>query len=467
MGPSVPFSLCDYRLVAPIGEGNAGSVYSARSASEAGDARPSLAAKIIRRSKVSDVTRREVAIHFELCHRNIAKLRRVALATDTLTAQPALALILDYAPAGDMFTEVAAAGSFSPPVLRKRLLDIATGLRYLHQRHIVHLDVKLENIVICNSSTAQLIDFGCARHMPPHSHSQSHSNSHINSSSSPSNFASCNGLGGTLHYLSPEAVANDNDVDASYAMDAWALGVVAYTALVGNYPFSATVSDKARKGEQGGEEEEEEEERQVKKRILQSRPHAVPASMAIPADLQRIVTGLLEKDPAKRMTIEQVITILQQTAATTTTSLRMSRYAHLLAGSRRQRQPHRYQYQPQPQACVKSSVTSTTCAQERERSPSPSGPADADFALCPKACRACDTCRKQTLQSALEVVDTVLRSVGRREPRAQKAVKESLSRVGSIVSNCSSSSVGSSSDTAPQHVAVPRHPVVNVVEKAF
>eukprot|EP00177_Eucheuma_denticulatum_P003908 GFKZ01007065.1.p1 GENE.GFKZ01007065.1~~GFKZ01007065.1.p1 ORF type:complete len:383 (+),score=49.29 GFKZ01007065.1:323-1471(+) len=329
-----------YDLLKVLGQGTAGTVYLARCTPTS----QHVAIKLIPASKVRTTVRREVSHHLPQQHPNIMPLHAVTYA-HIPHKPPSLALVMDYAPAGDMFDEVASAAPLSPRLLRRRLFDIATALHHLHQQNIAHLDVKLENVVITPSNTAQLIDFGCARRM----------------SSKPDPDTP---LGGTLQYIPPEVV-EDASYPPSATSDAWALGVLAYTALSGSYPFngaSANASDA-------------ENDRFTRRRIRFSRPHRLPAAIDLPSDLRNIIYGLLEKDPAKRMTIPQVLAELQR--ASSVSRPRMSQRG-VMAGK----------------------VTS-------RRPPSPSSTVDADFGGV-----SCTT-RKQTIEEALRVVDAIQRSRAR------------------------------------------------------
>ncbi|PXF48106.1 CBL-interacting protein kinase 31 [Gracilariopsis chorda] len=290
MSQLLPHSVPGYIIERPLGEGTAGVVYKARPTAHSSHPLPSnVAIKVIPRSKVREAVRREVALHLTLRHPNIARLYHVApvnLRTQrhshSTASQLALALVMDYASPGDMFNEVASAAALPAPLLRRRLRHICQALHHLHSNNIVHLDLKLENVVISNSSTAQLIDFGCARRIDEHRH--------------PSLPVQ---VSGTLHYLPPELLDNPALPPAT-SSDAWSLGVLAYTALSGIYPFNG-----ARRGFS-----EEQTDAATRRRIRNAPPHRIPSHIHVPSDLRTIIDGLLDKNPATRITIPQVIQIL-------------------------------------------------------------------------------------------------------------------------------------------------------------
>lgn len=337
--PRTPqYTVDGYDLLQVIGEGTAGTVYLARSHQSSSN----VAIKLVPSSKVRDAVRREVAIHIQQSHPNILPLHAVTLAR-THHASPALALAMSHATMGDMFGEIAASGGLPPRTLRRRLRDVAAALGHLHQQKIVHLDVKLENVVISSTSTAQLIDFGCARCI---------GDKHA-----------CNApLGGTLQYIPPEVVA-DASCPPATTSDAWALGVLAYTALFGCYPFNGATTAGT----------DLENDSATRHRILSNPPHTIPSHVDLPPDLHRIIFGLLEKNPSKRMTISEVIAELERSESS------------VLA---RSRIPYR----------ARIKTFDSNCPSRRSRSPA--GPADADFSPC--VCQ-----EKQSVEAALHVVDTV------------------------------------------------------------
>lgn len=100
--------------------------------------------------------------------------------------------------------------------LAKRLFfQVCQGLRYLHERHIVHRDIKLENLLMDDSGTVKIIDFGFSTVVPPGKKLK----------------IFC----GTPSYMAPEIVARKEY--SGFCADIWAQGVLLYALLCGSFPF--------------------------------------------------------------------------------------------------------------------------------------------------------------------------------------------------------------------------------------
>jgi serine/threonine-protein kinase len=98
--------------------------------------------------------------------------------------------------------------------------DVAAGLAYAHEAGLVHRDIKPDNVLLTNSGTAVIADFGIARAV--------------------SGYASATGVDmtiGTPQYISPEQ-AQGRPMDGR--SDLYALGVLLYKSTTGEVPFRST-----------------------------------------------------------------------------------------------------------------------------------------------------------------------------------------------------------------------------------
>ena len=110
-----------------------------------------------------------------------------------------------------------------PPLatVRSMLREVADALAYAHARHVVHRDVKPDNILVERATGKVLVsDFGIAR-----------------AAEGDSRLTVTGATVGTPAYMSPEQAMGDRAVDAR--ADIYALGVVGYQMLAGALPFQA------------------------------------------------------------------------------------------------------------------------------------------------------------------------------------------------------------------------------------
>lgn len=172
--------------------------------------------------------RREVRILKQLgFHKNLAKVHGV------YESPMNIHIVSEVLAGGDLFNYLNAIDFVQQDeeVTRKAVAALLGVVQFCHDKNIVHLDIKLENIMLRRANKGLdpdelvLIDFGHARDMPKEVHPHS----------------SCGFPTGTLRrpvgspsYTAPEVVLETTYSERS---DAWALGVVTYVLLQGYLPF--------------------------------------------------------------------------------------------------------------------------------------------------------------------------------------------------------------------------------------
>ena len=98
--------------------------------------------------------------------------------------------------------------------------ELVEGISYCHAKNIVHRDIKMENILIDDSKKVKIIDFGFSIVTEPDK--------------------KLNIFCGTPSYMAPEIVSKINYKGTP--ADIWALGILLFALLTGNFPFRGSTS---------------------------------------------------------------------------------------------------------------------------------------------------------------------------------------------------------------------------------
>ena len=116
--------------------------------------------------------------------------------------------------------------------VRSILEQIAIGLRAFHRQEMLHQDIRPENIMIDETGTVKIIDFGSTRVA-----GLSETNSSLNKDE----------MLGTLQYSAPEYFLGEPGTPRS---DMFSLGVIAYQMLSGRLPYGTSVARSTTKAAQ-------------------------------------------------------------------------------------------------------------------------------------------------------------------------------------------------------------------------
>lgn len=219
-----------YKLLHQVGEGKTGQVFiaarlgGARASWRASGANAAeeVAVKIVTREYLStknriDALREELAALAHVKHPSALRL------LDVFEEDDRVAIVTELARGGEVLSAICSDRG-SP--LREGdvagiVHELLQVLAYLHARGITHRDVKVENIM-CRTSNLHdgivLIDFGLA---------------HRGRIGRPE----MTGMNGTPHYMAPEMFVKNEFYGCE--IDLWAVGIVTYILLFGQYPFDA------------------------------------------------------------------------------------------------------------------------------------------------------------------------------------------------------------------------------------
>ena len=265
-----------YEVVALIGKGGMGEVYSAR------DARLGrhVALKILPPEFTADPDRvqrfeREARVLAAVNHPHIATIHGIEDAEDTS------ALVMELVD-GETLADRIARGALPVPTAVALAGQISDALDAAHERGIIHRDLKPSNVKVTSAGTVKVLDFGLAK-SDPDSRPGAADGTHGTAGATGLTTIGETGPGvllGTAAYMSPEQ-ARGHAVDKR--TDIWAFGCVLFEMLTGRSPFArATVPD-------------------TMAAVLEHEPDWASIPKSTPQPVMRVLRACLEKDPRRRL----------------------------------------------------------------------------------------------------------------------------------------------------------------------
>uniref|UniRef100_A0AAR2KH29 Protein kinase domain-containing protein n=1 Tax=Pygocentrus nattereri TaxID=42514 RepID=A0AAR2KH29_PYGNA len=220
-----------------------------------------VAIKIVNREKLSESVlmkvEREIAILKLIEHPHVLKLH------DVYENNKYLYLVLEHVSGGELFDYLVKKGRLTPKEARKFFRQIISALDFCHNHSICHRDLKPENLLLDEKNNIRIADFGMASLQVGDSLLET----------------SC----GSPHYACPEVIRGEK-YDGRRA-DVWSCGVILFALLVGALPFD---HDNLRQLLE-----------KVKSGVFHM-PHFIPP------DCQALLRGMIEVDPEKRLTLEEI-----------------------------------------------------------------------------------------------------------------------------------------------------------------
>ena len=173
---------------------------------------------------------------------------------------------------------------FPEEVVQYLMKQIVSGINYLHKRHILHRDIKLDNILVnfendedkrnknMLKAKVKIIDFGFARHLNPSQLAFSTLGSPINMDP------------GILRKLNK--MENSRDYGYDEKADIWSLGTICYEMLIGKCTFDAeSMKELVYKVEKGN--------------------YFLPTNLS--KEAVSFLNGMLQYDSKKRLNSEQLM----------------------------------------------------------------------------------------------------------------------------------------------------------------
>uniref|UniRef100_A0A8C7J402 Serine/threonine-protein kinase PLK n=1 Tax=Oncorhynchus kisutch TaxID=8019 RepID=A0A8C7J402_ONCKI len=221
------------------------------------------AVKVIPQSRVSKPHQREkitneIELHKTLHHKHVVKF------SHHFEDQDNIYIFLELCSRKSLAHIWKARHTLTDPEVRYYLRQIISGLKYLHNRGILHRDLKLGNFFVNENMELRLGDFGLAAKLEPVEQRKKT-------------------ICGTPNYLAPEVLNRQGHGTES---DIWSLGCVMYTLMCGNPPFETLDLKETYK-------------------CIKEVKYNLPSTLSPAA--QKLISGILQKNPSDRLTLDQIL----------------------------------------------------------------------------------------------------------------------------------------------------------------
>ncbi len=261
----------DYELIRELGRGGFGVVYEARHTKRGnrvalktlptgGDGQDINAERLHR-------FRREFRSLSEINHPNLVGMQSLEVDGSQWF------FTMDLIEGVNFLAYVGRGPNLDEPRLRESLRQLANGIVALHNQRVLHRDLKPSNVMVDADGRVIILDFGLIAELEQRTDQ---------TASAPSRqFA------GTPRYAAPEQAFGQR----STATDWYAFGTMLYEALTGDAPFSGTHAEV----------------------LIRKQNEDAPSLSGRddrPEDLARLADSLLQRDPERRPTAEDIASVL-------------------------------------------------------------------------------------------------------------------------------------------------------------
>ncbi|KAI5639328.1 protein kinase domain-containing protein [Phthorimaea operculella] len=251
-----------YVVTEKLGSGSYSTVYKAYT--KVG-ARTTVAIKCVDKSRVKhsgsaiDNLITEIRLLKTLSHPHIVQMREFTWDDRNIY------IIMEYCCGGDLSKYIHKAGRVPEKKVLYFLQQLASALKFLREKGVVHMDLKPHNLLLHKDNGKYILkvaDFGFAQHMSEET-------------------KQC--IRGSPLYMAPEMLCGEYDA----RVDIWSVGVIMYECLFGRAPYSSNTF------------------KELVEKIQKRAPVEIPRNSSISPGCLDLLTRLLQHDPNKRISYEE------------------------------------------------------------------------------------------------------------------------------------------------------------------
>lgn len=201
-----------YDFVSELGQGGFASVFHVRRQSDNKD----FALKVVPQEALQNENFKakhfaEIEIQSKMDHKNIVK------SFDHFKDENNTYILMELFSKGSVKNYLYRKGALTENEASKIIKSVCQGVKYCHENHIIHRDLKLDNFMIADDGDIKIIDFGI---------------SEIIKDNKKKDFV----FAGTPMYMGPEVIGLQK---YGYQVDIWAIGICTFELLTGHPPFEA------------------------------------------------------------------------------------------------------------------------------------------------------------------------------------------------------------------------------------
>ncbi|KAL5504915.1 hypothetical protein ACEPAH_7578 [Sanghuangporus vaninii] len=201
---------------------------------------------------------REIHHHRRLHHPHVCKLYEVIATESTIW------LVTELCSGGELFDYLAEKGRLSEDESKTIFGQLCLAVAYIHEKSVVHRDLKLENVLLDERCRVKLGDFGFTREFE--------------------RGALLDTYCGTTGYAAPEMLLGKKYLGPE--VDIWSMGIILYCLLTGTLPF------------------DDDDESIMREKIIIGE---FDNPDWLSADARDLLAHILQHDPSKRLTIPQIL----------------------------------------------------------------------------------------------------------------------------------------------------------------
>ena len=171
---------------------------------------------------------------------------------------------MEYAEGGELFEFIVKNQRVPEKQAANFLLQILSGIDYIHQLRVVHRDLKPENLLFDSNFNIKIVDFGLSNTYLPEQQLKT----------------AC----GSPCYAAPEMIAGKKYLGLQ--VDIWSCGVILFAMLCGYLPFEDPVTAN------------------LYKKIIAG-DYQIPKFIA--SNARDLIKGILNTDANQRLTLQQIV----------------------------------------------------------------------------------------------------------------------------------------------------------------